>query len=388
MTAAAAYLDYNATTPVKRDVADVVAEVLATGGNPSSVHRFGRLARAALDRARDEVAALAGVDPDAVVFTSGGTEANALAVASFAARGVARLLIAGVEHDSVLAAAAHAGPEVKTLPVLPSGIVDLAALDALLADVRASGGRAGVAVQLANNETGVIQPVAEIAARVHAAGGLLHCDAVQGPGRIAVNIPALGADTAALSAHKFGGPQGVGALVAPEFRVVSPVQTGGGQERGLRAGTENVAGIAGFGRAAVLAADDLAEAGRLAAMRDGLERRLQTSFPGARVYGAEADRLPNTSCIAMAGMRAETQVIALDLAGVAVSAGAACSSGKVRASHVLRAMGADEDEAGSAIRVSLGWASSQHDVDRFAAAWSELAARRAHGQASIAREGM
>lgn len=380
MSAAAAYLDYNATAPVKPEVAEAVAEALAIGGNPSSVHRFGRLARAAVDRARDEVAALVGADPAAVVFTSGGTEANALALHSFAGRGAERMLILATEHDSVLAAAHQTGVEVLELPVLPSGQVGMAALDARLAE----GGRAGVALHLANNETGVVQPVAEAAERVHAAGGWLHCDAVQAPGRIPVDVATLGADTVALSAHKIAGPQGVGALVAPSLRVLSPLLTGGGQEQGMRAGTENVAGIAGFGRAAELAAADLAGAKRLADLRDGLEIRLLAAFPDTRVFGAETERLPNTSCLALAGLAAETQVIALDLAGVAVSAGAACSSGKVRPSHVLRAMGAGDDETDAAIRVSMGWATTAEDVDRFAAAWSELAARRGTGPTASA----
>ena len=225
---------------------------------------------------------------------------------------------------------------------------------------------------------------AEVASRVHAAGGWLHSDVVQAPGRIAVNVATLEADTVALSAHKIGGPAGAGALVAPNLGVLSPVQTGGGQEQNLRAGTENVPGIAGFGRAANLAAAELAEAEQLAALRDNLERRLLATFSDARVFGREARRLPNTSCLALPGLAAETQVIALDLSGIAVSAGAACSSGKVRSSHVLRAMGVGENDAGSAIRVSLGWATTVDEVDRFAAVWSKLAARRSISAAAAA----
>ena len=367
----AAYLDYNATAPVKPAVARAVAAALKLGGNASSVHRPGRASRAALDLARERVAALVGADPETVVFTSGGTEANALALRSLVARGAARLLISATEHDSVLAPAYHAGVEVSELTVGPDGVVDLPALDRALAVP----GTAVVAVHLANNETGVLQPIPEIAARVHAASGWLHCDAVQGPGRVPVDAAELGADTLALSAHKIGGPQGAGAVVAAAAGRLSPLQLGGGQERGLRAGTENVPGIAGFGMAAALAAQDLARAAVLAGLRDGLERRLRAARPEARIMGQGAPRLPNTSCMALPGMSSETQVIALDLAGIAVSAGAACSSGRVRQSHVLRAMGAASVLAGSAIRVSFGWATTADDVDRFAAAWLAMAAR-------------
>lgn len=378
---AAAYLDYNATAPIKPAVAEAVAEALAFGGNASSVHRYGRRAREALDLARDRVAAMVAAEPEAVVFTSGGTEANALGLRSLVARRVTRLLISATEHDSVLAAAHRADLKVLELPVGPDGILDLDALD----DALAASGAAGVAVHLANNETGVCQPIPEIARRVHAAGGWLHCDAVQGPGRVAVNVRELGADTVALSGHKIGGPQGAGAVVAADPGKLSPFQVGGGQERGIRAGTENVPGIAGFGMAASLAAEDLAAGDRIMRLRDALEHRLKAAAPDALIFGSSGGRrLPNTTCVALPGVSSDSQVIALDLAGVAVSAGAACSSGKVRPSHVLLRMGVGEALAGSAIRVSLGWATTADELDRFATAWLELADRRAAAAAPAA----
>lgn len=378
MEAHGTYLDYNATTPVKPAVAARVAEVLAAGGNPSSVHRFGRIARMAVDRAREQVAELAGADIDQVVFTSGATEANTLALRSLAKRaaadgracGNARILISALEHDSVVGAAWANDLPVEEIPATSAGVVDLDALRSILG----AGGKAVVALMLANNETGVLQPVAKAAGLVHAAGGYLHCDAVQGPGRVAIDFDALGADTLALSAHKIGGPQGAGAVVAKSAALLSPHLVGGGQERGLRAGTENVPGVAGFGVAAELAASE--NLSQISALRDDLEHRVKAIAPAVQVFGVAAARLPNTSCFALAGLEAETQVIALDLAGVAVSAGAACSSGKVGASRVLRAMGVPDGVARSAIRVSFGWGSTAADIDRFCAAWSALVARR------------
>jgi cysteine desulfurase len=359
------YLDYNATTPVRPAVAAAMAEALAAVGNPSSVHGFGRAARARLEAAREQVAALVGARPAQVVFTSGGTEANDLALTG---AGRERVLVTAIEHDSVLKATAA-----ETIPVERSGLLDLAVLERMLAARREP---ALVAVMLANNETGVIQPVAEAACLVHGHGALLHCDAVQATGKIAVDFNALGADLMTLSAHKLGGPAGVGALVIADHVNLAARQRGGGQERGRRAGTENLAGIVGFGVAAEIAAAELGAMAGLAGLRDDLERRALVAKPGAFVFGREARRLANTSCIALPGVSSELQVMALDLAGVAVSAGSACSSGKVQPSHVLRAMGADAATAGSAIRVSLGWQSTAEDVERFLEAWCALAARR------------
>jgi cysteine desulfurase len=372
MTAGFTYLDYNATAPVRPDVAAAVAEALARTGNPSSVHKAGRAARAAVEKARVQVAALVGAKPSEVVFTSGGSEAN---MAALTRSGAARLLVSAVEHDSVTETAAGSGLPVETVPVDGDGVVDLAALETLLAS--APRGTALVSLMLANNETGVIEPVAEAAALAHRHGALLHCDAVQAAGKIPFDFGELGADYLSLSAHKLGGPQGVGALVVREVCALAPLVRGGGQEQGRRSGTENVPGIAGFGIAAELAGLP----GHVAGLRDDWERRLKEVAPEAIVFSANAPRLPNTSCVALPGIGAETQVMALDLAGVGVSAGAACSSGKVKTSRVLAAMGCDKELAGSAIRVSLGWATTAEDMDRLFAAWTALRERMARRRA-------
>ena len=362
----AIYLDYNATAPVKPAVADAVAETMMLAGNPSSVHGFGREVRKRIEDARERIAALLGCAPPELVFTAGGTEANNTAL-----RGAGRraLIVSAIEHPAILRTAEACADALVVLPVDGEGVLDLSAFDAALA---AHGPEALVSVMLANNETGVIQPVAEIAARAHAAGALVHCDAVQAPGRIPVSFAALGVDMMSIAAHKFAGPKGIGALVVRSGLDVAPLVTGGGQERGLRGGTENAAGIAGFGAAAALAADDLARAGAIAALRDRLEARLRETEPEVVVFSAGAPRLPNTSCLTMPGVQSETQVMGLDLAGVAVSAGSACSSGKVEASHVLRALGASDALGGCAIRVSMGWATTESEIERFLGAWRAL----------------
>jgi cysteine desulfurase len=368
-----AYLDHNATAPVRPAVAAAVAEALAIGGNPSSVHAAGRAARRAVEAARVRLAALVGAAPAQIVFTSGGTEANHLALRG---TGRPRVLVSAVEHDSVRQAA----PGAEIVPVTREGVVDLPALEGLLA----LGGRpALVSLMLANNETGVLQPVAEAAAIARAHGALVHCDAVQAAGKVPVDFASLGVHLLTLSAHKLGGPQGIGALVVADAVALAPLQTGGGQERGRRAGTENVPGIVGFGAAAETAAAELPGQERIAALRDRAERRLLAAEPRAKLFGAGAPRLPNTICVALPGVPAATQVMALDLAGVMVSAGAACSSGKVRPSHVLAAMGAGADEAGSAIRISFGWNSTEDDVEQLVEAW-RLLCRRAARKADAA----
>ncbi len=373
MTSAAAYLDYNAGAPPRPAVIEAMAAALEGPGNPSSVHAFGRAARRRVEDARAAVAALVGAPPERVLFTGSGSEANNLALLQ---AGPGPVLVSAVEHDSVLRAAT----EGWRIPVDGDGRVDLDALDALLdaaqKDAADKGARALVSVMLANNETGVIQPVDAVARRARARGALVHCDAVQGAGRLALEPVAAVVDFLTLSAHKIGGPQGVGALVlGADAEIDRPMIVGGGQERGRRAGTENVAGIVGFGVAAREAAAEIADQPRLAALRDDLERRLKAIDPGAAAFGAGAERLANTSCIAMPGVSSETQVMAFDLEGVAVSAGAACSSGKVGPSHVLRAMGVAEDLASCAIRVSLGAATEAADIDRLVAAWGALRAR-------------
>jgi cysteine desulfurase len=359
-----AYLDWNATAKLRPEAQAAVTAALDVTGNPSSVHGAGRAARRLIEEARDKVVALVGVTARDVVFTSGGTEANMLALSP--ALG-AELLVSAIEHPSVRSGGRFAAAE--DIAVTAAGVVDLAALERQLA-VRA---RPLVSVMLANNETGVIQPVAEVAALVHAAGGLLHVDAVQGPGRIACDFKALGADLMTLSSHKIGGPQGVGALIRRDGLALDPQIKGGGQERGTRAGTENVAGIAGFGAAAEAVRQGwTGEANRMAALRDRLEAGIKAVAPKAVIFGHEAVRLPNTTLFSVPGMKAETAVIAFDLEGVAVSSGAACSSGKVSPSHVLAAMGAAPELARGAIRVSLGYATSDEDVGTILKAWGKL----------------
>ncbi len=369
------YLDHNATVPVKPEVAAVIAEALAECGNPSSVHRFGRRSRRLLEDARDQVAALIGVSPGAVIFTSGGSEANALALALASGR---PMLLGATEHDSVLKAA----PDAARVPVDSGGLILADALRELLAS---AGAPAFVSIQLANNETGVIQPIPELADIVHAAGGLLHTDAAQAPGRIPVECAALGADLVTLSAHKMGGPQGAGALILLADLSPMPIIRGGGQERGWRAGTENLPGIVGFGRAAELARYDLDRAAPVRELRDRLERRILRLAPSARVHGSSSPRLPNTSCIGMPGVESEAQVMALDLAGIAVSAGSACSSGKLRRSGVLEAMGVAPADAGSAIRASLGQATTAAEIERFCKTWAALYRRLGSDQAVRAK---
>lgn len=359
------YLDFNATAPMPDCVTDAVLAAMRQTGNPSSVHEYGRRARALVETARREVARLVGVAPEQVVFTSGATEANILALRGC---GRARVLVSAIEHESVLTATA----DPVIMPVDAAGRIDLGALERVLSEEATP---AIASVMLANNETGVVQPVAEAAALARAAGALVHCDGVQAPGRIAVDFAALDVDMMSLSAHKLGGPKGVGALITRRDPPLHALQRGGGQERGLRGGTENLPGIAGFGAAAGWALECLERASVVAALRDDMERRIREAVPDVRIFGCEAPRLGNTSCIGLAGLAAETQVMALDLAGVAVSAGSACSSGKVTPSHVLEAMGADADSAGSAIRVSLGPATTAAEVDKFVDAWTDLARR-------------
>ncbi len=359
------YLDHNATTPLKPAVRAAMVQAMDLVGNPSSVHAFGRSARRAVDEARAAVAALVGVKPAQVLFTGSGTEANNLALRGFPQRAV---MVSAIEHDSALAAT----PDARRLPVGRDGLIDLAALERALAGET---GPALVSLMIANNETGVIQPVADAARLAHARGALLHSDAVQAAGRLPLRFADLGVDLLTLSAHKLGGPAGVGALILAEGLEPDALIRGGGQERRKRAGTENLLGIVGFGAAARLAEEERPAAAALATLRDRLEREALAAVPQARAMGATAARVPNTSCLLLPGVPGETQVMGLDLAGVAVSAGSACSSGKVKASHVLAAMGEEAGAASCAIRVSLGWTSDDEAVDRFLAAWVALARR-------------
>src|ERR1700761_6089865 len=361
------YLDHNATTLVRPEARAAMAHALEHVGNPSSIHAAGRAARALVETAREQVAALIAAPASTVVFTSGGTEANALAIESAVAAGARRLIVSAIEHDSVQETSRQQRAAVEVLPVDRNGQADLAWLAERLGRWDAADGKPFVALMLANNETGVIQPVAEAAQIVRAADGWLHVDAIQAAGKIAVDSRPLGADTLSISAHKLGGPQGVGALTFGPRATLSRRQHGGGQERGRRGGTENVPGIAAFGAAAVEALKGLQDFSARAAWRDVAAQRLKAA--GAVVMGEAAPRLANTLCVSTPGFPADVQVMGLDLAGVMVSAGSACSSGKVKASPVLEAMGQGE-LAATAIRVSGGWSTTEADWVRFVEAWT------------------
>lgn len=388
MSAIRTYLDWNATAPLRPQARTAMLAALEEAGNPSSVHAEGRRARAIVERAREQVAELVGAEPRQVIFTSGATEAahHVLAPQWWMGRQrvrMSRLYVSAIEHPCVLEGGRFEAANVDRLSVERSGAMSLDALARALAAHDHSAGRALVALMAANNETGIMQPVAEAAAIVRDADGLLVCDAVQAAGRWPVDMAKLGAHAVILSSHKIGGPAGVGALVLADTAVAPErLLAGGGQERGLRAGTENFVGIAGFGEAAMRARQDLERMGGVEALRDGLEASVRQLSPGATVVGVDVARLPNTSCIIVPGIAAETLVIALDLDGVAISAGAACSSGKVAASHVLPAMGIPADLARSAVRLSLGWSTTQEDVDRLLAAWSKIMGRLATRKAA------
>ena len=367
------YLDHNATSPLRPEVAETVLRALELPGNPSSVHAEGRAARAEIEKAREKVARLVGARGKNVIFTSGGTEAANLVLTPGFWRlgqpGATRLLMSAVEHPCVLNGHRFPVDATVVIPVDDQGILDLAWLKAQLEE--AGDARILVSVQRANNETGVLQPVAEAARLIHEHGGLIHTDAGQAAGKVPVDIAGLGVDAVTLSAHKIGGPKGIGALIlaSDQFEIGDKLIRGGGQEKGFRAGTENVAAIAGFGEAAELALVRLdEEAGRLRELRDEAEAQVRRIAPDALVVASAAERLPNTFAFAIPGLKAETALIAFDLAGVALSSGSACSSGKVKRSHVLDAMGVEPTLAEGVLRVSLGWPTTKEDVIRFAEA--------------------
>jgi len=377
------YLDYNATAPIRPEAHAAALCALEIGANPSSVHARGRMARAAVERARSQVARLVNARDDEVIFTSGGAEANRMAIEGAVAGGAKRPIVLITEHDSVMRPAAASGLWVEAWPVTQEGLADLLWLTDRLRRWDKTDGAPFVAVALANSETGVIQPVAEIAAVVHAAGGTLHVDAVQAAGKTPIDIRGLGADSLSLSAHKLGGPQGSGALVLGEkppvkarriFSLNQPLFAG--QEQGLRTGTENVSGIAGFGAAAAAAERDLPNAGGQARWRDAAAERMKQK--GAMIAGEGAPRLAGVLCAVTEGFASEIQVMMLDLEGVMVSAGSACSSGKVQASGVLLAMGLTGMLASSAVRASGGWATTEADWTRFVEVW--MSARQRHDQ--------
>jgi cysteine desulfurase len=372
------YLDFNATAPMRPSARRAMLAACDLAGNASSVHAEGRAARQAVETARDHVADLLGVPASAVIFTAGGTEAMNLALTPqirepSVKTAIDHLLIAASEHVCVHAGHRFASDRVEGVPVLADGRIDLVALERSLE--RHAGARVMLALQAANNETGVLQPLAEAAALLHARGGLLVCDAVQACGRI--DCRSFDADMLAISAHKLCGPKGAGALalVRPGLQITAPLLRGGGQESGMRAGTENVAAIAGFGAAAADSQPDAAEVARLGALRGAAEAALLQLAPDAVIFGAGVPRLANTSAFAIPRISAETLLIALDLAGLAVSSGSACSSGKVRRSHVLEAMGVEPDLARGAVRLSFGYSSTMADVGRFAEALQDFLAR-------------
>ena len=363
------YLDHNATSPLRPAVKAAMVAAMERTGNPSSVHRAGVAARRSVEAVRQAVAQAVAALPGQVIFTAGGTEANTTVLRSFAGRTV---LVSAIEHDSVLAVPV---PHTR-VPVDAAGVIDLAALERLLGAAVATGAvtpqRPGlVSVMVVNNETGVIQPVQDVARMAHTYGFEVHADAVQALGKLPLDLPQLGVDLLTLGFHKVGGPQGVGAIVANSLDLIQPLFCGGNQEQRRRAGTENSVSLAGVSALLDELSAILTDQRRLADLRDGLEARL-TEAP---VYGQAAARVGNTSCLALPGMRAETQVMAFDLAGIAVSAGSACASGKVGRSHVLAAMGVPDAMAASAIRVSLGWNTTAEDIDAFIAEWRRLYGR-------------
>lgn len=375
-----AYLDWNASAPLLPQAREAMVAALDLTANPSSVHAEGRQARQMVEAARREVAALCNAKPDHVVFTSGASEAVALVLTSHWRMGrtaltYSKLYTSTTDHSIVVGGGRFAKEDVVELPVDGNGVLDLAALSEALAAHDKAAGLPLVAIHLANNETGVIQPAQKIAKIVHDAGGVLVLDAVQAGGRVSLDITELSADFLILAAHKIGGPKGAGALVGrSDVLMPAPIASGGGQERGHRAGTENYAALAAFGAAACIALENVARADELRHRRDALQATILEIVPDAIIFGAETDRLCNTIFFGMPGVKAETAQIAFDLAGVSVSSGSACSSGKVGASRVLKAMGHGEDVSG--IRLSFGHATSEAEIAAFAEALRRFASRR------------
>lgn len=361
------YLDYNATAPVRPEVALLVYEILAKPGNASSVHGYGRAARAYLEKAREQVAAMAGTNPAYVTFNSGATEGNNTVLHGFAGK---EIWISAIEHPAVHQTVPHA----QKIPVTEDGIIDLPRLESMIAQDKKPD---LVCLILVNNETGVIQPVAKAVRIIRKASPktLIHCDAAQAPGKVGLDFSALQTDYMCLSAHKMGGPQGTGALISAPGAPPVKLFHGGGQEKRQRAGTENIAGIAGFGLAAELAVQSLDQFQKLEKLRNDMEASLLDKVPGLKIYGQNAPRIANTSCLCYPAIPAQTQMMSLDLDGIAVSSGSACSSGTIKPSKTLMAMGADEKEASSSLRISMGWDSTSEDVDRFMEAWLKMVSR-------------
>ena len=355
------YLDYNATCPPKPEVLSAMNDVMAQPHNASAVHQTGRAGNALIENAREQVAALVNAPSTQVIFNSGATEGNNTVIRHF---GDEPILVSAIEHDAVL----KAKDDLITIPVNTDGLVDLEALKNLLAEHKP----ALVSVMLANNETGTIQPVKQIADLAHSAGALFHCDAVQAAGRIEIDMPAMGIDFLTLSAHKFGGPQGVGALVLGLCGVTPTLLHGGGQEKSARAGTENVAGIVGFGKAAELAKRDLDSFTQKTSSHQKTLEDALGGYDGVHIYGQNAPRVGNTTLFSIEGLSSETLLMAFDLDGIALSNGSACSSGKVEPSHVLKAMGASDEAASGALRISTGWNTSEEDIEAILNVWQKL----------------
>lgn len=368
MTAIRTYLDFNATAPLRAEARAAMLSAAEEAGNASSVHAEGRRARAIIEDAREAVSRLAGCEPAEVVFTSGATETNNWVTSA----DWDTIVYADIEHDSVLEPIEASRSATIKMNVDQDGVADVTRVAEHVLIGSADLGRDLVTLQLANSETGVLQDVASIGAFCRAHGVTSHCDAVQAPGRVPIDFRELGVDLMSLSAHKLGGPQGIGALIIRDGFDLKAAFRGGGQERRRRAGTENVAAIAGFGAAATAAKHDLMAAERMAAMRDRLEQGMLDGLPDAVAIGAAVRRLPNTTCVAVPGQKAETLVIKLDLAGYAISAGSACSSGKVGNSRALAAMGVSKARANAAIRVSLGWTTSETSLEPFLTTWRRV----------------
>ena len=358
------YLDYNATAPMRPEVISLMTQIMSGVGNASSVHGFGRAARKYIETARDQVATLCAVNTDQVIFTSGATEAINTVLYGYKDKPI---LISTIEHPAVIEAAEHA----TLIPVLPNGLVDIESYKDLLETTKP----AIVSIMLVNSETGVIQPIKELSDLAHAHGALFHTDAVQGAGRLDISLDKLGVDFMTLSAHKFAGPQGVGAIIKRNGLPLSKFMRGGGQEKNCRAGTHNTAGIAGMGLAAELASKNMEDYQRITALRDKIETHINNLTDKATIYGADAPRVGNTCNAGLAGMPAQTQMMALDLEGISVSSGSACSSGSFKPSHVLKAMGVNDENAKSALRISLGWATTSADIDVFLKSYTKLIER-------------
>ena len=369
------YLDHNATAPVRPEVIEAVASAMAMDGNALSVHEEGRRAHKIVEDAREDIRSLVNAPVNGVVFTSSGTESIHYALhGAVKAHGLKRIYVSAVEHPAVAANAETTGAEVEIVPATKAGAIDLEQLRARLERHQLDNdGPFLVALMFANNETGVVQPVAEAAAITHDCGGLLFCDAAQAVGKIPVNFVMSGADIMSFTGHKFGGPLGVGAVIAGPNLALDPVLRGGGQEMNRRASTTNVPGIAGLGKACALAKESLARAGEIAELRDAMEEAAKKA--GAQIWGAGAERLPGTLCLSAPGFSGATQLMTMDLAGIAVSAGSACSSGKAKPSHTLTAMGASNEEATTMLRVSLGWNSTSEDAGAFMREWPKAYAR-------------